>query len=387
MTFAYPDLLAVAVLGPLAIIALTVIDAVRRQAVVRKLGHVPQVQRMLASASPWRRWTKAALLALAVAALALGAARPQRLTERQDAEAGLDLVIGLDVSKSMLVTDVDGARLDRARAYVDALLPRLHGDRVGAMVFAGTAAHFPVTEDTQVTSQFLHDLGPADLPGGSSLPEAFRVATCMLRPDTSDPWGGRCADPTRAGRGHGGDPLPGEPDDGAPPPPVEEVEDRAKVFMVITDGADRTSPGDGVREALDQAALAKQLGITLIVVGVGTPAGGNVPDVDENGEPNGRWKYDQEGNVVRSTLDAASLRSLAEAGGDANRYVELTAAALPIDATVQMLDALTRGKLSRKRQAAKDELYGGFVFAGFMLLLVEAALGTRRRVRFPEGNP
>ena len=56
MTFAYPDLLAVAVLAPLIVLGLAAWDHVRRQAVVRQLGHVPQVQRMLASASAWRRW-------------------------------------------------------------------------------------------------------------------------------------------------------------------------------------------------------------------------------------------------------------------------------------------------------------------------------------------
>lgn len=385
MSFAYPDLLAVAVLAPLVVIALAVWDQLRRQAVVRQLGHVPQVQRMLASASAWRRWTKTALTALALCAIALAAARPQRVGKRDGSKEGLDLVIGLDVSKSMLVSDVDGTRLAKARAFIDALLPKLVNDRVGAMVFAGTAAHFPLTDDKEVSAQFLRDLGPADLPGGSNLDEAFRVATCVLRPDTSDPWGGRCAG--LRGRGHGGDPLPGEPTDTPVATTTEEVTDRAKVFMLITDGADRARPGDGVLAALDQAAQAKQLGVTLIVVGVGTLAGGNVPDTDDTGRPNGRWKYDDQGKVVRSALDPQALRTLAEAGGDANRYVELGPGAPPVDAVVVALDALNRGSLAKKDQQVMDEWYAAFLFPGFMLLVIEACLGTRRRVRFPEGNP
>ena len=235
-----------------------------------------------------------------------------------------------------------------------------------------------------MSAQFLRDLGPADLPGGSNLDEAFRVATCVLRPDTSDPWGGRCAG--LRGRGHGGDPLPGEPTDTPVAATTEAVDDRSKVFMLITDGADRERAGDGAIAALDQAAQAKQLGVTLIVVGVGTASGGNVPDIDAEGRPSG-WKYDAQGKVVRSALDPASLRNLAEAGGDANRYIELGPGAPSVDAVVVALDALTRGALAKRDQRVMDEWYAAFLFPGFMLLVIEACLGTRRRVRFPEGNP
>lgn len=385
MTFAEPDLLAAAVLGPVVIFGLALLDALRRQAVVRRLGHVPQVQRMVASVSGWRRWTKTTLLALGVSAIAIAAARPQRAGRRDGSKQGLDLVIGLDVSKSMLVNDVGATRLAKARAFLDELLPRLVNDRVSAMVFAGTAAHFPLTDDKEVGAQFLRDLGPADLPGGSDLGEAFRVAGCVLRPDTSDPWGGRCA--SVRGRGHGGDPLPGEVIDTPVAAVTDEVSDRSKVFMLITDGADRDRPGDGAERARAHAQRAKELGITLIVVGVGTTTGGNVPDVDDRGLPNGRWKYDDSGKVVRSALDPRALRDLAEAGGDANRYIELGVAPASIDAVVVALDALTRGSLTKKDQRVMDEWYAAFLFPGFMLLVIEACLGTRRRVKFPEGNP
>ena len=91
--------------------------------------------------------------------------------------------------------------------------------------------------------------------------------------------------------------------------------------------------------------------------------------------------------MVRSALDAEALRHLAELGGDANRYFELGAGPAPVDSVVVALDALTRGALGRSDRRVKDEWYAVFLFWGFMLLLIEACLGTRRRVRFPEGNP
>lgn len=386
MTFAYPDLLAVAVLAPAVVFGLALLDLLRRQAVVRRLGHVPQVQRMMASVSSWRRWTKTTLFALGVSALALAAARPQRVGQRDGAHEGLDLVVGVDVSKSMLVADVGTTRLEKARSFVDELLPKLVNDRVAAMVFAGAAVHFPLSDDKEVGSQFIRDLGPADLPGGSDLIEPFRTAGCILRPDTSDPWGSQCSG--ARGRGTGGDPLPGEPVDTPVAATTEELTDRSKVFILITDGASRERPGDAVNPRLEQQIEdSKRLGITLLVVGVGTTSGGNVPEIDERGQPSGRWKYDDSGKVVRSTLDVEALRHLAELGGDANRYFELGAGPAPVDSVVVALDALTRGALGRSDRRVKDELYAGFLFAGFMLLLIEACLGTRRRVRFPEGNP
>lgn len=378
MTFANPDLLIAAVLLPLLIVGLGVLDDWRRRAIVARLGDVPLVQRMMASASTWRRWTKRVLFALAVAMIAVAAARPQKLGGADGTEAGLDVVLALDVSKSMLVDDVDGRRLAKARAIIDALAPSLVNDRVGAVVFAGTAAHFPLSSDPDVALQFLRDIGPLDLPGGSSLEEAIRVGACLLRPDTSDAWGSRCAD-TR-GRGKGGDPLPGEPDDTPRSEETEELTDRSKVLVIFTDGAE----GESWSTLEEQVEQAKTLGITIVAVGIGTRRGGPVPELDDRGEPFGA-KVDELGNVVQSALDAEGLRALAGMAGDVNRFVEVGPEAVDPAPIGAILEGLTRGKLQRSSRRVLNEHYAPFLFAGFMLLVIEACLGTRRRVKYPEG--
>jgi len=382
--FAHPDLLALAVLAPLVVVGIGLLDGLRRRAIMRRLGHVPQVQRMMASASAWRRWLKLALVGAALSLIAIATARPQRAGARNDSKEGLDLVIALDVSKSMLVDDVGVPRLVQARRYLDALMPKLANDRVGAVVFAKAAAHFPLTDDKEVAAQFLHDLTPADLPGGSSLSEAVRVGACMLRPDTNDPWGGRCSG--MRGRGRGGDPLPGELDDDAPVAPItDEVSERSRVLLIVTDGAEGQL-GRAHAELLDQVEAAKGLGITILVVGVGTTAGGDVPELDERGEPTGE-KLDAMGQPIRSKLDGEGLRELAERGGDRNRYFELGEGAVDPQPVVEALSALTRGALDRRDGRLMDEWYAGFLFPAFMLLLIEACLGTRKRMKYPEGNP
>lgn len=382
MTFAHPDVLALAVILPLVVIGLQILAEVRRAAVTRKLGHVPQIRRMVASASTWRRWTKAGLLAVGLGAIATAAARPQLPGKRDGARRGLDVVVALDVSKSMLVTDVAPSRLEAARSFLTALLPRLVDDRVAAVAFAGAAAHFPLSEDKDVALQFLSDLGPGDLPGGSDLREVVRTATCLLRPETSDSFGSRCSNVR--GRGHGGDPVPGEPDDTPVAAEEQEIGERSKVLVIVTDGADRLRPGDGVVGVAGEVAQAKELGVAVFIVGVGTATGGNVPDIDEAGRLTGRWKFGDDGQPVRSALDAASLRRLAELGGSAARYLELGDPGTA-DALVAAFDSLTRGALTRKDERVMEEYFTGPLFFGFMLLVIEACLGTRRRIRFPEG--
>lgn len=384
MTFAAPDFLALAVLIPVVVIGLGLLDELRRRALVKRLGAAPQVRRMMASASAWRRWLKRALLALGLAAIAAAAARPQVPGTRTASKEGLDLVIALDVSKSMLVDDVGDTRLARARAFIDQLVPRLVNDRVGAVVFANAAAHFPLTDDKEVALQFLHDLGPADLPGGSSLGEALRTGMCMLRPDGIDAWSNPCQ-AADARRGHGGDPLPGEPDDTPRIESVEETSERSKVILLVTDGADGLD--ERGREALAREAdSANKLGITVLLIGVGTPAGGDVPEIDDRGVVSGK-KLDEYGRPVHSALEATMLRALAELLGAPDRFFELGTDGLDPQRVVDALAALTRGALDKKEGRAMDEWYAILLFPGFMLLVIEACIGNRRRVKFPEGNP
>ncbi|HEX7841799.1 MAG TPA: VWA domain-containing protein, partial [Kofleriaceae bacterium] len=187
MKFATPWLLWLAVAAPFAVAALHLHDRARRRALVRRLGELPVIVKVIASASPGRRIAKDALAGAAVTLIALAAARPQIAGTRQVELHGLDLVVAVDVSKSMLVDDVgptrettarhlESSRLARARELARAVIDELPGDRIAPVVFAAAAAHLPLTEDHVVASNFIRDLGPTDLPPGSNLAEVFRVS-------------------------------------------------------------------------------------------------------------------------------------------------------------------------------------------------------------------
>jgi Ca-activated chloride channel family protein len=229
VTFASPELLWFAAGAPIALLLLFFYDRGQRLRLTRRIGELPVIGKVMATASTRRRVVKLVVVQLASALILFAAARPQVAGKRAVELRGLDLVVAVDVSKSMLVDDVGQtlqmtekkiapSRLARGRELAAALIDDLPGDRFGPVVFAGAASHFPVTEDTEVAKRFLFDLGPADLPPGSNMTEVFRVSRCLLRPDLYDDLG--CA---RIGRrGHGGDPLPGENLD-----PVDAPKDEA----------------------------------------------------------------------------------------------------------------------------------------------------------------
>jgi hypothetical protein len=255
----------------------------------------------------------------------------------------------------------------------------LPDDRIGPVVFAGAASHFPVTEDHEVAIRFLYDLGPVDLPPGSNLAEVFRVSRCLLRPDLYDDLG--CA---RIGRrGHGGDPLPGESLDADKKPSedediVEEKVERGKAMVIFTDG------GESDAEALKEVATSRELGIAGFIVGVGTKQGGVVYDIDYEGRKTATAKVDDKGQTVISKRDDDGMKLLAKAGGDEGRYfvASETGEVDPVP-IAEALKAVNRGLATKQVKEMKD-VFEPFLFAGFMLLLIEAAIATRRRRKYPE---
>jgi Ca-activated chloride channel family protein len=393
VTFATPWLLGVALAAPFVVLVLQLYDRARRRSLTRRLGELPVIGRVLATSSPGRRILKDVLAAAAAMLIAFAAARPQIAGKRKVELHGLDLVVAVDVSKSMLVDDVGPtvemtqkkiapSRLARARQLARAVVDELPGDRIAPIVFAASAAHFPLTEDHLVAANFLYDLGPIDLPQGSNLAEVFRVSRCLLRPDLYEDLG--CA---RIGRrGHGGDPLRSDSVDLRPKErdlaeAIEQKVERGKAILIFSDG------GDSDAAALREVAIARELGIAVFLVGMGTPAGGVVYEIDSfSGVRTANPKRLPDGSAVMSKRDDAGMKALAQASGDDRRYLPASPRGevdpRPI---VDALRAVNRGLATKEIKDLRD-IYQPFLFLGMMLLVIEAAIGTRRRRRFPEAS-
>ncbi len=362
------------------LVGLTLVFALeftRRRRLLDQIGYSPMLQRMIASLSPRRRVVKAVLFTLGAAGAMIALSHPLGPGEKRGRQRGIDIAVVMDYSKSMLAKDVYPTRLERMEREVSDLTERLKSDRIAPIVFAGAAAHFPLTHDHEAARMLYGSITPADLPPGSDIGEAVLVARCLLRPDVAE---GGCA--RIGGRGRGGDPL-GEPGWGggkAPRPRAQPPrkparvadEDRARAIVLFTDGEDTEQTGRA------QVQQAVRLGIDIYIVGVGTLAGELVPEVDENGQVNG-WKKTQDGSFVTTRLDQAKLRELADLAGGEGHYFVLDSKTRGLEGLVSRLQRLKEGNLDERVLETAEEMYQWVLFPAFLLLLIEACLADRRR--------
>lgn len=331
------------------------LDFQRRATLMARIGHAPQIARMAASVSNGKRIAKAILTVTAVALIAVALAGPRVKGEPLVKERGIDVVVVIDVSKSMLARDVYPSRHERAKHVVDRLLDEIRGNRVGVVAFAGAAAHFPLTSDYEAARTLYHGLDPVDLPGGSDLGEALRVARCLVVSATRDP---EC----RVVRG--------EDEDGERRLEESDLGDRGRAIILVTDG------GDTEGEARTQVDKARAVGIQLFVIGVGTKAGARIPEVDETGRVDG-WKRTPDGqDYVVSKLEEEALAELA----GADSFYRDDGRRLPVEPIAKALGKLKEGDLAQRLiDDQQTDIYQFFLFPAFMLLLIEACLSDRRR--------
>jgi Ca-activated chloride channel homolog len=362
----------------------------RRRQAVERVGQ--GLTRMSASHSAGRTRARALMLAMAATLCAIAVARPQRPGESTWRRRGIDVVVVMDFSASMLARDIHPHRLARMNKEVEELIDRLDSDRVGVVIFAGAAAHFPLTHDHEAARSVFRGLTVGDLPPGSDLGAALRMARCIVRPGLTDDPG--CSGV--GGRGRGGAPLPGRAaldDENLDDPgdadtrdePPARLPDRARALVVFTDGED-TENRAGVE--VQQAAL---LGIQVYFVGVGTARGELVPELDSQGQEIG-WKKTPDGSFVTTRLAVDELEALARLAGGPDHLMiigEPAATSEPIaDAIRARLDGLEQGDLDERAVGRPRDIYHWFLFPAFLLLIIEACMSARRRgVLYPVVRP
>jgi Ca-activated chloride channel family protein len=317
----------------------TVMAFTRRRRLLERLGGSVLRERMAASVSVPRKVMRAVLFTLALGLLLLAVARPQAggraKLERQQ---GLDLVVALDFSKSMLARDMYPSRLERAKRELEQLLDRLGGDRVGLVAFAGTTMSYPPTTDYAAVKLFWRDLSPTDMPiGGTAIGPALNLAMTQLV----------------ALRRKGG-------------------EARSQVILLLTDGEDNES------EPLEVAKAAAKLGIKIYAIGIGSRSGELVPQVNEDGQVAGYAK-DSSGQYVTSRLAEDMLSQLATTTN--GEYLRADAKRFGVEAIEAALNALKRTENEARLVKQYDDVSEVLVLPAFLLLIAEACFDERRRRR------
>lgn len=321
-------LLAVPVFAALLLLAFR-----RRRRLLERIGDLPLLERLAGSLSMEKRLIKAALLVVAAVFLILALARPQWGARLETVtRRGIDVMVAVDTSLSMLAEDVKPSRLAQAQAAVLSLMDLLQGDRIGLVAFAGTAyVACPLTLDYSAAAMFVDVLDPDLIPvPGTAIAAAIRAAA------------------------------------GAFP----EQERRHKVLILITDGEDHEG------DVAAAAAAAAEQGVIIYAVGVGSPAGEPIPLRNQRGEVTG-YKEDRESRKVTSRLGEDALEAMAAA--TRGKYYRSTPEGIELRRIYDDIAAMDQKSLSSRLQTAYEERFPIPLGAALLLLVMEAALGERRR--------
>ena len=339
MTFGNPQYLLLLAALPVAVVVALLATYARRRSLSR-IGDPALVRRLTGNASGARRIAKHTLTIAALGLAIVAIARPQwGETEQIMERHGVQVMVALDVSRSMLAEDASPNRLGRAKLEVADIIQRLNGDEVGLTLFAGAAfIQFPLTFDYATARTFLDNAEPEILGRqGTAIAEAIDASM-------------RGLDNDRVGH---------------------------KAIVVISDG--ENDPGLG--DAVAAARRAAEAGLTVYTMGVGATDGEPIPRRDRWNNLLG-YQVDSDGNLVLSRLDEETLRDVAEAGG--GRYVLAGGSNRAGAAIAEELDSLEKSVVESEISSAKVERFQWF--AGFAILLLalarvipERGMGGRRR--------
>ena len=328
INFAQAQFLILLLLVPLFFIAYAVMRHLRRRR-LEKLGDKRLVEELMPSVSASKGWVRVTLFALAFFFFTIGLSRPQigaKLKERKT--KGVEIMIALDVSNSMMAEDYSPNRLERAKLAISSLVDKLRDDRIGLVVFAGTSfVQLPVTTDYASAKMFLNSINTESVPiQGTALGEA--ITTCIRSFSTQS--------------------------------------ERSRAIIVITDGENHED---------DPVAAAKQaadMGIKVFAIGVGSAEGKPIPY-------KGELLKDKDGNIVVSRLDEKVLRDIASAGNGA--YVRAGMSEFGLNPIVDDIKRMDEEMFNSVIFEEFDEQYMYFFAIALALLAIEMLIGERRASR------
>ncbi|ATR98922.1 VWA domain-containing protein [Porphyromonas gingivalis] len=299
----------------------------KRRAQERRFAELPLLKALKPEASTKRRIWRNGFLLLAIVFLIGMLARPQ-ISIRVDVpkeEKGIEAMICLDISNSMLCEDVKPNRLSFAKQVLGKLFDGLQNDKVGLVVFAGNAyTQIPITTDLSAAKQFLADISPNMVTAqGTAIGAAIELASKSF----------------------------------------SDNKEIGKTIIVLTDGENHEG------NAIEAAQQVHEAGIRVNVIGLGTALGAPIP-IEEG------YLKDETGNPVVTKFDEKMCRDIASAG-EGTFFSGQSASAL-VRAIESQLDKLPKAVLSSSSSSGYREVYGWFGFAALICLLLEFLIQERK---------
>jgi Ca-activated chloride channel family protein len=291
------------------------------------------LEKILVSFSFGRQRLKATLIILAVISIIIAIARPQIGTKLVEMKSeGQDIIVILDISKSMNAEDIKPSRLIKAKHEVKKLVDMLQGDRVGLLIFAGVPfLQCPLTLDYDAFKMFLDYVDTNTIPvPGTAIADAIDLAI-------------------RSFKG---------------------TEKKHKVIILITDGEDHEG------QVEDIAKKASNEGIKIYTVGIGETKGEPIPDYDERGNKQG-YKKSREASIIMSRLNQVLLEKIALA--TSGKYYQATPNEMELEKIYEDILKMEKTTTKSKKYSQYEDRFQYFLaFAGLMLIL-EMLISERKR--------
>ncbi len=324
--FENPEILYLLFVVP-ALAVLYYVTDFRKRRRLRAYGDPELLRQLMQDVSRWRPQLKMWLCLLALACIVIAAARPQFGTRIDTIERrGIEAIIAIDVSNSMLAQDVRPSRLDKAKMLFANMVDDMKNDQVGIVVFAGDAfVQLPITNDYVSAKMFLDQIDPSLISRqGTDIAAAINLCRQSFT----------------------------------------QRKDVSRAIFVITDGEDHEG---GAVEAAEEAA---EKGMHVYMLGVGSPEGAHIPIPGT-----GQYIIDDEGNPVVSHLSEEMCQQIAEAGKGAYIYVDNSTSAQ--NELKKYVEKLAKSNLETNIYSEYDEQYQGFLLIALLLLLLDIFLLER----------
>lgn len=307
----------------------------RRQ--LEAFGDAELMEALMPNASRVRPNVKFSIVMVALALLIIAAARPQfGQSEHTEKRQGIEAIVALDISNSMLAEDVAPNRLDRAKQMLSKLMDNMVNDKVGLVVFAGDAfVQLPITCDYVSAKMFLNSIKPELIKTqGTAIGQALATSIRCF---------GAVSDR-----------------DGRP-----AVSDASRAIILITDGENHEDDAKAVAER------AKEADIHVLVVGIGKPEGSPIPVAGTN-----NFMKDRQGNVVVSRLNEEMCREIAQAGGGI--YVRCDNTNTATKAIQKELDKLGTQEIETQVFTDYNEQFQSFALIALLLLVIDFFIFNRK---------
>jgi Ca-activated chloride channel family protein len=302
-----------------------------RKAALNRLGDMRILKRLMPEVSRDKVILKFILLNLAYAFLVIAIANPQTGSKLEKIQRkGIDLVVALDISNSMLARDIKPDRLSRARQALFKLIDRLQGDRIGIVIFAGKAyTQLPITTDYAAAKMFVTTLAPDDIPSqGTAIGDAIELGTSSF-----------------------------------------DDNEHSKAIIIITDGENHEG------NAIEAARAAAENGIRVYTIGMGLPDGSPIPVINSYGQQTG-FKKDREGNTVITRLNEIMLQQIASAGnGD---YVRANNTQAGLNKIFEKINALEKSEIETRTFTDYEDQFQYFLGLALLLVFFEFLIFDRK---------